>query len=76
MNQAQRAAVHEKLSSAPRANLVRALSRLIATEGRAQADHVDRPEDPSLGWFADGMDTAVNVVWSEISGGLELPGQE
>jgi hypothetical protein len=61
----------EKLELASKHTLVRALKDLVSTEAKAQQDHVDHPDDESLGWFADGMDTALNVLAGHVGADVE-----
>ncbi len=66
MERTQRAELLYRIELASKHTLVKALKDLVSTEAKAQQDHVDNPKDESLGWFADGMDTALNVLAGHV----------
>jgi hypothetical protein len=58
------------------ANTLRsAIFAVVQKARKAAADEVDHPDDPSLGWFADGMETTVELIWDVIGDGAEVRGR-
>jgi hypothetical protein len=66
MNQRERDELTHLIRVSSRHRLVAALTEVVAAEAKAQMAHTDSPGDLPLGWFADGMDTAVEIVRAEL----------
>lgn len=72
----QRDAIREAVQHARPNELRQAVYSVLHHTARAVADETDKPEDKTLGWFADGMETAVVLVWQNLKKGQPLPGED
>lgn len=68
MNAEQRREVRDRLANASPRTLRGALAAVLAADAQAQKDHADDPGDETLGWFADGTDSAAARVYAAVLG--------
>jgi hypothetical protein len=68
MRQPERREVRQRLANASPRTLRAALTAVLDADADAQRAHTDDPADQTLGWFADGTDTAAVLVYTEVLG--------
>lgn len=62
MTDAEREEMRQVIRTANTNAMRQALYSLLHQTKKADADEAANPEDKTLGWFADGMDTACHIV--------------